>query len=134
MSNLEAFASILIAAVSADGILKPSEALSLESHLKAQSQFRNVDIATMTKSNLDKIKSQGIDDVISNAILSLSQEQQEASFAIAVDLAHSDQVLCEKEKLFLRNLAEKINISEKKADFFIEAIKALRRDNFPLSE
>ena len=128
MKSTEAFLSIALATIAADGVLHEQEAISLREALNTQSAFKSIDISSLIKEILIQIKSKGIDTVAEEAISSLSVEQQETAIAMATHLAHSDKMFCEKEDAFLNQLSVNSKIHNDKAKSIIDSIILLHRD------
>jgi len=128
MKSTEAFLSIALATIAADGVLHEQEAISLREALNTQSAFKSIDISSLIKEILFQIKAKGIDTIAEEAISSLSVEQQETAIAMATHLAHSDKVYCEKEDAFLTQLSVNSKIPNDKAKSIIDSIILLHRD------
>tara|TARA_B100000214_G_C23917526_1_gene604458 strand:- start:117 stop:512 length:396 start_codon:yes stop_codon:yes gene_type:complete len=128
MKSTEAFLSIALATIAADGVLHEQEAISLREALNTQSAFKSVDISSLIKEILIQIKAKGIDAVAEEAISCLSLEQQETAIATATHLAHSDKLFCEREDAFLNKLSVKSKIPNDKAKSIIDSIILLHRD------
>ena len=128
MKSTEAFLSIALATIAADGVLHEQEAISLREALNTQSAFKSVDISSLIKEILIQIKAKGIDTVAEEAISGLSLEQQETAIAMATHLAHSDKLFCEREDAFLNKLSVNSKIPNDKAKSIIDSIILLHRD------
>ena len=128
MKSTEAFLSIALATIAADGVLHEQEAISLREALNTQSAFKSIDISSLIKEILIQIKAKGIDTVAEEAISYLSLEQQETAIAMATHLAHSDKLFCEREDDFLNKLSVKSEIPNDIAKSIIDSIILLHRD------
>ena len=128
MKSTEAFLSIALATIAADGVLHEQEAISLREALNTQSAFKSIDISSLIKEILIQIKAKGIDTVAEEAISGLSLEQQETAIAMATHLAHSDKLFCEREDDFLNKLSVKSEIPNDIAKSIIDSIILLHRD------
>ena len=128
MKSTEAFLSIALATIAADGVLHEQEAISLREALNTQSAFKSIDVSSLIKEILIQIKSKGIDTVAEEAISGLSLEQQETAIAMATHLAHSDKLFCEREDAFLNKLSVNSKIPNDKAKSIIDSIILLHRD------
>ena len=82
----------------------------------------------MIKSIIEVIKIDGYKKLVEKAITFFSSEEQESLLAIAVDLAYSDSLICEKEKLFIAFLIENLDLSNDKSESIINSIIALNKD------
>ena len=130
MDKIEAFLSILVAAVAADGILHQKEAEVLKKHMNNQSALKGFDSTSKIKSIIEVIKNKGYEKLVESSITFFNIEEQESILAIAVDLAYSDSEICEKEKLFLAFLIEKLDLHNEKSESIFNSIVALNRDFF----
>ena len=128
MKSTEAFLSIALATIAADGVLHEQEAISLREALNTQSAFKSIDISSLIKEILIQIKAKGIDTIAEEAISCLSPEQQETALAMATHLAHSDKLFCEREDAFLNKLSVKSKIPNDIAKSIIDSIILLHRD------
>ena len=128
MKSTEAFLSIALATIAADGVLHEQEAISLREALNTQSAFKSIDVSSLIKEILIQIKAKGIDTVAEEAISGLSLEQQETAIAMATHLAHSDKLFCEREDDFLNKLSVKSKIPNDIAKSIIDSIILLHRD------
>ena len=139
MDSLEAFTAIGIAAAAADGKFSRSESEDLIKHLNAHRVFSEMDEdkkQLMIHSLINKIDDiNQKEKVILEAARSLSTKQQEVALAMAVDIFFSDGTYCNKEKEFIKELANTLSIEKNKAETIIETITSLYcpRDIFKTS-
>lgn len=107
LSPAEAFASIALIAIAADGYLSEQEGQDMTIMLARMNLFRSYSADVMHRM-FDKLlallKQQGPGDLIALAKRSLPQDLRETAFAVATDLVLSDGSVAPQEQSFLDDL------------------------------
>lgn len=107
MTPAEAFAVIPLAAVCADNRLQPEEANLLQTHLRGESPYREMDPAafgTMISTLLLALRDRR-QALVEEAAGLLSVDEQERAFAFAARLVHADRIATLEEEALLTEIA-----------------------------
>ncbi len=119
----EAFIAIAFAIIAADGHIDNDEQQVLALSMIRMKPFRDMS-PEQFKEALHKIyntlNTNGADFLIEAAKLSLTTERRETAFFFAVDLALSDHVLEESEKVMLSTMQQILEIDSEMARKIIE--------------
>lgn len=128
----EAFAAIALAAVGCDGELTAAEARGLRQLLEFRTPFRSLDAAAMG-ALLDQLlailRQDGWPALVEQAVPLLSPDQRQTALAVAVQLTLVDELSCSDERRFLRQLAERLEVSAERLAAIEEVIGLLHRDS-----
>jgi hypothetical protein len=118
LSPAEAFASIALVAIAADGYLADQEGEDMSfllSHMKLFSNYQGEVMNRMLDSLLDRLKQQGPGRLVALAKACLPPELRETAFAIATDLILSDRTVTQQEQAFLDDLYRILELPEELA-------------------
>ena len=132
MTDVEAFASIALAAVACDGTLGREEAHALRRSLEYRTPYKDrteQEMGTLFDRLLLTLREQGVNQLVNEALPALSPIQQETALAVAVQLTHADRDVSPAEQLFLNQLCERLSLPDGRAVAVMEAIMALHRDS-----
>ena len=132
MTDVEAFASIALAAVACDGTLGREEAHALRRSLEYRTPYKDrteQEMGALFDRLLLTLREQGVNQLVNEALPALSPIQQETALAVAVQLTHADRDVSPAEKLFLNQLCERLSLPDGRAVAVMEAIMALHRDS-----
>ena len=125
LSPAEAFAAITLAAIAIDGYLSENEARCISSVLSRLKLFRNYTNDLMNRlfeKILSILRRDGLNVLFDAAKESLTEELQEAAFAVASDLLLSEGIVKEEEKHFLTDLYQALGISRDVAIQIVQVI------------
>ena len=131
MTTPEAFAAIALAAVACDGKLGRDEAHALRCQLEYRSLYNDSSEAAMGElfdRLLQLLREQGVQGLISSALLQLNQNQQQSALAVAAHLVHADRKITAEETVLLDKLTRQMTMPDNDARMVVEAIAALNRD------
>ncbi|MAD68106.1 TerB-like domain containing protein [Synechococcus sp. BIOS-U3-1] len=132
MTDVEAFASIALAAVACDGTLGREEAHALRRSLEYRTPYKDrteQEMGALFDRLLFTLREQGVNQLVTEALPALSPIQQETALAVAVQLTHADRDVSPAEQLFLNQLCERLSLPDGRALAVMEAIMALHRDS-----
>ena len=132
MTDVEAFASIALAAVACDGTLGREEAHALRRSLEYRTPYKDrteQEMGALFDRLLFTLREQGVNQLVTEALPALSPIQQETALAVAVQLTHADRDVSTAEQLFLNQLCERLSLPDGRALAVMEAIMALHRDS-----
>ena len=132
MTDVEAFASIALAAVACDGTLGREEAHALRRSLEYRTPYKDrteQEMGALFDRLLLTLREQGVNQLVNEALPALSPIQQETALAVAVQLTHADRDVSPAEQLFLNQLCERLSLPDGRAVAVMEAIMALHRDS-----
>ena len=132
MTDVEAFASIALAAVACDGSLGRDEAHALRRSLEYRTPYKDrteQEMAALFDRLLVTLREQGVNQLVTEALPALNPIQQETALAVAVQLTHADRDVSAAEKSFLNQLCERLSLPEGRAVAVMESIMALHRDS-----
>jgi hypothetical protein len=118
LSPAEAFASIALVAIAADGYLADQEGEDMSlllSRMKLFSNYRGETMNRMLDTLLDRLKQQGPGRLVATAKICLPPELRETAFAIATDLILSDRTVTQQEQAFLDDLYRILELPEQLA-------------------
>ena len=116
MTPAEAFAVIPLAAVCADNRLQPEEAELLQSQLRRQSPYREMDplaFGTMVSGLLLALRNQR-QVLVQEAAGLLSVDEQERAFALAARLVHADRLATLEEFTLLEEVAALLSVPKER--------------------
>lgn len=118
LSPAEAFASIALVAIAADGYLADQEGEDMSlllSRMNLFSNYRGEALNRMLDGLLDRLKREGPGQLVARAKICLPPELRETAFAIATDLILSDRTVTQQEQAFLDDLYRILEIPEQLA-------------------
>lgn len=125
LSKEESFASIVLAAIAADGVITEEEANGLVVGLvrmKTYAGYNGNQLGAMLNKLIGIIRKQGLDNLINMAKEGLPAEMRETAFAVATDLALADGEIANQEKDILTKIQQALGIPEDKAVNIIEVM------------
>ncbi|WP_320676867.1 tellurite resistance TerB family protein [Prochlorococcus sp. MIT 1300] len=129
--QIEAFVTVLLAAVASDGVLTPGEAHSLREQLELRhpfSEMTKLEMAALFDSILSRLRSTATEVLVAEAITRLSFDQQESVLAVSAHLLHADGVVSPPEEEFLEHLITQVSLPREHANMILLSIVALNRD------
>ncbi len=132
MTDVEAFASIALAAVACDGSLGRDEAHALRRSLEYRTPYKDrteQEMAALFDRLLVTLREQGVNQLVTEALPALNPIQQETALAVAVQLTHADRDVSPAEQVFLDQLCDRLSLPDGRAVAVMEAIMALHRDS-----
>ena len=132
MTDVEAFASIALAAVACDGTLGREEAHALRRSLEYRTPYKDrteQEMGALFDRLLVTLREQGVNQLVDEALPALTPIQQETALAVAVQLTHADRDVSPAEQLFLNQLCDRLSLPDGRAVAVMEAITALHRDS-----
>lgn len=118
LNPAEAFASIALVAIAADGYLADQEGEDMSlllSRMQLFSNYRGEALNRMLDTLLERLKQDGPGQLVATARLCLPPELRETAFAIATDLILSDRTVTQQEQAFLDDLYRILEIPEQLA-------------------
>ncbi|MBD2597350.1 Tellurite resistance protein TerB [Nostoc sp. MBR 210] len=113
LTSAEAFAAIVLVAVTSDAVLSEQQVRSIcsaLSRLKLFSSYSEDLIKKLLEKNLNILRCDGFNALFNAAKESLSPELREVAFAVAADLVMTESVVTEEEKNFLNDLYQALDI------------------------
>ena len=132
MTDVEAFASIALAAVACDGTLGREEAHALRRSLEYRTPYKDrteQEMGALFDRLLVTLREQGVNQLVDEALPALTPIQQETALAVAVQLTHADRDVSPAEQLFLNQPCDRLSLPDGRAVAVMEAITALHRDS-----
>ncbi len=132
MTDSEAFAAIALGAVACDGVLGKDEAHALRRELEYRTPYKERsegEMALLFDALLQRLREDGLNQLIQDALPQLTEEQKETALAVAVHLVHADRTVSSEEQAFLDELIQRVDLPAGKAKTVMEAIIALNRDS-----
>jgi hypothetical protein len=132
MTPREAFAAIALVAVACDGTLDRQEAHALRQQLEGRHPYRQAseeEMGTLFDGLLQRLRSQGWQQLLGEALTALSAPQQETALAMAAQLVHCDRVVQPQEQDLLAAMAEQLVVGPERARQILEVITILHRDS-----
>lgn len=132
MNATEAFAAIALVAVACDGVLDREEARALRAQLEGRTPFRHRSeeaMGDLFDGLLERLRADGWQKLLHDAIPALSPPQQETALAMAAHLVHSDREVQPIERELLRSMADQLTLPPGRADQILEVINLLNRDS-----
>jgi hypothetical protein len=118
LSPAEAFASIALVAIAADGYLADQEGEDMSlllARMKLFSNYQGEAMNRMLDKLLDRLKQQGPGRLVTMAKTYLPPELRETAFAVATDLILSDRTVTQQEQAFLDDLYRILELPEQLA-------------------
>ncbi len=115
LNPAEAFASIALVAIAADGYLADQEGEDMSlllSRMKLFNNYRGEGLHRMLDHLLDRLKQDGPGKLVATAKQCLPPELRETAFAIATDLILSDRTVTQQEQAFLDDLYRILELPE----------------------
>lgn len=125
LSPQEAFVCLLIASARADGSVSPHEANQIEHAAVAMKLFRGSSHETrhgIFTNAAERIKLQGVEDVVRGAAAAIPKELGATAFAVAVDLMLSDGRLTTNEQRFADELRGLLNVAPETAAKVVDVL------------
>lgn len=132
MTPREAFAAIALVAVACDGSLDRQEAHALREQLESRHPYRHAseeEMGTLFDGLLQRLRREGWQALLAEAIPSLNAAQQETALAMAAQLVRSDRVVQPQEEELLRTMAAQLVIAPERSQQILEVIAILHRDS-----
>jgi hypothetical protein len=132
MTPSEAFAAIALVAVACDGTLGRDEASALRAQLDRRSPYRDLSVVAMGEmfdGLLSRLRHDGWETLLADAVHHLTPEQQETAFAMASQLVHVDGIVDPKEAELLRAMAAQLQLPVERSRLIVEVIAVLNRDS-----
>jgi hypothetical protein len=118
LSPAEAFASIALVAIAADGYLADQEGEDMSlllSRMKLFNNYRGEALHRMLDTLLDRLKREGPGQLVAKAKVCLPADLRETAFAIATDLILADRTVTQQEQAFLDDLYRILELPEQLA-------------------
>lgn len=118
LSPAEAFASIALVAIAADGYLADQEGEDMSqmlSRMQLFSECRGEALNRMLDGLLERLKQDGPGQLVARAKVCLPPELRETAFAVATDLVLSDRTVTQQEQAFLDDLYRILELPEQLA-------------------
>jgi hypothetical protein len=125
LSRHEAFVCLLLASARSDGSVSPHEANQIEHVAAAMKLFRGSSYETrhgIFTTVAERIKEQGIDEVVRAAAPGIPCELRATAFAVAVDLMLSDGRLTVNEQRFADQLRGLLNVDREMAAKIVDVL------------
>ncbi len=125
LSPLEAFVCLLLASARSDGSVSPHEANEIEQAVAAMKLFRGSSYEArhgIFTTAAERIKQQGIEDVVRAAVAAVPTELRATAFAVAVDLMLSDGRLTTSEQRFAEELRVRLNVDRELAAKVVDVL------------
>ena len=132
MTPSDAFAAIALVAVACDGALERQEATALRQQLEGRSPYRGHSESVMGDlfdQLLDRLRKQGWQALLAEAIPALTPPQQETALAMAAQLVHCDRVVTAQEQELLRVMAGQLSLPAERSQQILDVIALLNRDS-----
>lgn len=132
MTPAEAFAALALVAVACDGSLEREEAHALREQLEARTPYRNLSEATMGAmfdQLLERLRRDGWQGLLAEALPVLSAEQQETGLAVAAHLVQCDRQVQPEELTMLQSMADQMGLPAERSQQILEVIRLLNRDS-----
>lgn len=126
----EAFASILLVTVAADGHISDEEAQAFNTVINRMRLYRDINgeqFSHMMDRLVGLLKKYGHDDLLHRAYKALTPELRLTAFVVCVDLVFADGSVEEEEKETLEKLQRNLEIPEDQALQIIEVIQIKNR-------
>jgi hypothetical protein len=135
VSEEEAFLTILMGAARADEVVSPEEAqelAALATRTRTLSKLTLARIAELQKHIDEKIKRDGLSDVLGAACSSVMNRSEqpelvrvrcESAFAHAVDLVFADRTVTLSEQAYIEQLARQLQIDPERARVIVSVIE-----------
>lgn len=130
LTAAEAFATIALVAIAADGYLSDQEGQDMTTILSRMELFQNYPgdaLHHMLDDLLARLKSDGPGVLVNAAKEPLSQELRETAFAVATDLVLSDRTVTQQEQAFLDDLYQILEIPPEQAVQIVEVMTIKHR-------
>lgn len=130
MSPAEAFASIALVAIAADGYLSDQEGEDMSMLLSRMELYRDLRgeaLLRMLDTLLDQLKRQGPGALIQQAKIALPTDLRETAFAVATDLVLSDRTVTPQEQAFLDDLYRILEVPEAMARQIVQVLTIKNR-------
>jgi hypothetical protein len=130
MSPAEAFASIALVAIAADGYLSDQEGEDMSMLLSRMELYRDLRgeaLLRMLDTLLDQLKRQGPGALIQQAKVALPTDLRETAFAVATDLVLSDRTVTPQEQAFLDDLYRILEVPEAMARQIVQVLTIKNR-------
>lgn len=132
MTPAEAFAALALVAVACDGSLEREEAHALRQQLEVRTPYRNLSessMGAMFDDLLERLRRDGWQGLLSQAIPALNAEQQETGLALAAQLVHCDRLVQAEELAMLESMAAQMVLPAARSAQILEVIHLLNRDS-----
>jgi uncharacterized tellurite resistance protein B-like protein len=126
----EAFASILLVTIAADGYISDEEAQGFNTVINRRQLYRGMG-GTPFSSMIDKLlgllKRKGAPFLLSKAVEVLPQDLKETAFTVAVDMVFADGTVEQQEKELIESMKTSLGLSDELAMEIIEVISIKNR-------
>ncbi len=130
LNKQEAFASILLVTVAADGHISDEEAQAFNTVINRMQLYHDVNgeqFSHMMDRLIGMLKKYGQDDLLRRAYKGLTPELRLTAFAVCTDLVFADGTVEDEEKETLEKLQRNLEISEEQALQIIDVIQIKNR-------
>jgi uncharacterized tellurite resistance protein B-like protein len=130
LSKEEAFASILLVTVAADGHISDEEAATFNSIINRMQLYRNVtgqQFSQMMDKLIGLLKKHGHQNLLERAFIALPPDLRLTAFAVCTDLVFADGSVEQEEKETLENIQSSLQIPEDQALQIIEVMSIKNR-------
>jgi len=130
LTAAEAFATIALVAIAADGYLSDQEGQDMTTILSRMALFQNYPgdaLHHMLDDLLARLKRDGPGTLVNAAKEPLSQELRETAFAVATDLVLSDRTVTQQEQAFLDDLHQILEIPAEQAVQIVQVMTIKHR-------
>lgn len=119
----EAFVSILLSCVAADGELAQEEANSLIITLATREMFKGSNPGNLVKKAADNLKKLGSPSALAQAAIpAISAEKKASAFVYAVDIILADGRVTKEEEEILDFLKQNLSIDDSTASKVVEVL------------
>jgi tellurite resistance protein len=128
MSEADGFGAVIVCAMASDGQMQDEEKMvvaSTLSRMKLYNGWQQAHFKGMIEKMVAKIKVEGPEQMLTQAVNSLSSPLRDTAFAVACDIVMADGVITEEEKGYLGWLYQNLGVDEDtaRAIFAVLAIK-----------
>jgi len=132
MTPAEAFAALALVAVACDGSLEREEAHALRQQLEGRTPFRDLSedrMGTLFDLLLERLRRDGWQGLLAEALPALSPEQQETGLAMAAQLVQCDRLVRPEELAMLESMAAQMSLPPERSRQILDVIRVLNRDS-----
>jgi hypothetical protein len=113
LTSAEAFAAIVLGAITPDGLLSEQQTCNISyvlSRIKLFNSYSEDAMNKLLEKVLNILRHDGFNALFNLAKASLSSELRETAFAVAADLVLAEAIATEEEKNFLNDLSHALDI------------------------
>lgn len=130
LSKPEAFASILLVTVAADGHVSDEEAELFNTVVNRMQLFRDINgqqYSQMMDKLIGLLKRHGHQNLLTRACAALPEDLRLTAFAVCTDLVFADGTVEADEKVLLENIQTTLQISDEQALQIVEVMQIKNR-------